>query len=279
MQTAELTVQRLVSSWRGAPPVHVVQRTADLPMQVPDDVQGVYDASARVAWIIKETQPRYRIPQIVAHEVLGHFAMRETLGASWRSFMGALQSGLRAGDSRLGAARAHVREAYVDDGGSFHLNSVQESDEITAYVAELGFNGDSGRMQVNTPVRKRLQAAAGHFYREALFMDRPVCFDQLVGMLLAAEHQLRHGGPLWGLGGRIKRWYAPAMPKFDPHARPMTLDESQTLLAAEAYRRKSAGEWKAMAMFAGAVLSGLVFVCSVIYMAFLLFGGLGSLFR
>ena len=279
MQTAEMTVQRITAGWRGAPPVHVVLRTADLPMVVPGDVRGVYSARAGAAWIVEETQPHLYIPHTVAHEILGHHAMRETLGASWRSFMGALQSGLRAGDSRLGIARAHVRETYVDGGGSFHLNSVQESDEITAYVAELGFNGDNGRMQVNAPVRKRLQAATGQFCRETLFMDRPVCFDQLVGMLLAAEHRLRHGGPIWGLGYRLRRWYAPPMPKFDPHARPMTLDESQTLLAAEAYRRKSAGEWKAMAMFAGAVLSGLVFVCSVIYMAFLLFGGLGSLFR
>lgn len=277
MQTAELTVQRLVSSWRGAPPVNVVDSVSDLPVKAPGDVRGMLRRG--VAWVVRDTQPLRYVPQTVAHEVIGHHAMRSTLGASWRSFMGALQGGLRAGDSRLGIVRAHVRETYVDDGGSFQLNSVQEADEITAYVAELGFDGDSGRLQVNAPVRMRLQAAVGHFYRETLFMDRPVCFDQLVGMLLAAEHRLRHGGPIWGLGYRLRRWYAPSMPKFDPHARPMSLDESQSLLAAEASRRQDWEEWKAMGMFARAILCGLAAVGGVVYWVVLIFGGLGNLFR
>lgn len=276
---AEQIVQRLTASWRAAPPVRVVQQTADLPMPVPEDVRGVYRARGGDVWIIEATQLRSEIPGTVAHEVLGHHAPRKALGANWSTFMGALHSGIRAGDARLLHVRNRVRSAYVDDSGAFNLSRIQEADEITAHCAELAFDGQRGRLHVGAPLRRRFEAAKGQFLRDALYADVPATFDQLVGVLLAAEHRLRHGGPLWGLGTRIRDWYAPAMPKFDPLARPMSLDESQTLLAAEAYRRKSAGEWKAMAMFAGAVLSGLVFVCSVIYMAFLLFGGLGSLFR
>lgn len=246
---AEQIVQRLTASWRGAPPVRVVQQTADLPMPVPEDVRGVYRARGGDVWIIEATQLRSEIPGTVAHEVLGHHAPRKALGANWSTFMGALQSGIRAGDARLLHVRDRVRAAYVDDSGAFNLSRIQEADEITAHCAELAFDGQRGRLHVGLPTRRRFEAAKGQFLRDALYADVPATFDQLVGVLLAAEHRLRHGGPLWGLGYRLRRWYAPAMPKFDPHARPMSLDESETLLKADADWQRTKDGWHVFGQF------------------------------
>jgi hypothetical protein len=105
------------------------------------------------------------------------------------------------------------------------------------------------------------QAFESHFARERLYADVPASFDELEGAILTAEHRLRHGGPFWGIGNRLRQCYDAIMAKpWNPNNPPMTLRESEGLLAAEDYRLKSHEEWKAIAMMAAAFLSICAFI-------------------
>jgi hypothetical protein len=222
----------ITSKWRGRTAITVVANPSDLPITAPDDARGLYKGGE--TWIVANTQPSWQVAQTLAHEMLGHHAMRKSLGSKWRPFMHAIQDGIRAGDERLQFMRGEVRAAYVDHAGEFNLSSLAESDEIVAAVAEYGFDPVAGRLRIQKPGHKLATAAKGQFLRETLYLDRPATFEQLEGALVAAEHRLRHGGPVWGLGFRLRRWYASAMSKpWDPNQPPMSLRESENLLQAE----------------------------------------------
>lgn len=242
-QLAEQAVLRLTGQWRGAPPVTVVPSARDLPFAVPDDTRGAFLHGDGKAYIVANSQPLDLVPDTVAHEVLGHHGLRAELGKNWRSFMGALQAGVRSGDWWLNEIRNDVRAAYVDEHGHNYLHSLAEADELAAATVESRFHVPSGRIRVKAPIRARISASIGHFCREVLYADMPVTFQQLLGTILAAEHRLRHGGQFFGLGKRIRDWYAPRMPKFNPRNPPMSLAESERLLAAEERRLSKKGTW------------------------------------
>ena len=240
-------VDRIVNGWLGAPSVKVVQRTTDLPANgVPEDVRGMYRSGE--TWIDAETQSASTVPDTLAHEALGHHSMRELLGANWRPFMSAVIDGAARGDWRLQCFRDEIQSTYTDDKGCCNLSRVGVADEITAAIVESRFDGNAGRMKIARPGIKLLEAAKGHLAREALYLNRPASFEELEGTILAAEHRLRFGGAFWGVGFRLKRWYASAMAKpWNPNKAPMSLAESERLLKAEKYRRDSWEEWKGMA--------------------------------
>ncbi|WP_114970214.1 hypothetical protein [Rhodoferax ferrireducens] len=275
LSRTEQIVQRLSSAWHGSPPVTVVRATIDLPIPAPEDVRGMWFRGG--AWIVVNTQPLSAVGGTLAHEAIGHGAMRETLGQHWRGFMHNIQSGLRGGDHRLHYFREHVRSVYVDDSGVCNLSPVSESDEITAALVEHRFDGESGRLSISSPLRKFLRAASGHFYREALYLDRPVDFEQLEGTILAAEHRLRHGGSFFGIGFRLRRWYASGMSKpWNPNAPPMSLAESERLLKAESDRlrrqRDSKFGFDGLVLIAGLILLPL---CALL----VIYGFLSPFFR
>lgn len=275
-QQAEQAVANLTSTWRRSPAVTVVRSVADLPFTAPADARGAFLPRTGETYIVANTQPLAQITDTVAHEVLGHLGMRQHLGRHWREFMGAVQDGVRRGDWWLGEFRHDVRRAYVDDQGQAYLTPIQEADEVVAAVTETFFRPESGRIEVKTPVRARLAAALGHFNREVLYREVPVCMLQLLGTILAAEHRLRHGSSWWGIGHRLREWHTARMPKFDPHARPMSLDDSKALL-------DKTGDWapalKEMGSMAGLIVCALSFVGAIVYWMLLIFGGMGSLFR
>lgn len=237
-------VDQLVSNWRAAPPVRVVEIVDDLPCKVYDDTRGLYRRGE--AWIVANACTKSEVIETLAHEVVGHHGMRQALGGLWRPFMQAIQSGARGGDPRLNRIRKHVARAYVDQSGQCNLNPIAHSDEMAAALAQLRFSGESGRLEVARPMRKVAKAAVGHLSREALLLDVPADFGELEGNLLLAEHKLRYGGHFWGLGYLWRRWYAARMPKFDPKAAPMSLDESERLLKSA---RDSDGSWNEFWLF------------------------------
>lgn len=246
-QQAEQAVLRLTGQWRGAPPVTVVPSARDLPFAVPDDTRGAFLRGSGRAYIVANAQTLDLVPDTVAHEVLGHHAFHATLGQRWQSFMIGLQQGMRSGDWRLQCFRDHVRSIYVGADGSCNLRPVQESDEVVAAIVESRFSHESLRMEIQDPVRKRALAIAGQIARERLYLDRPVTFQELEGMILEAEHRLRHGGPLWGLGFRLKQWYGASMGKpMGAKNPPRSLAESERLLKSEAMRLQGLEDWRAM---------------------------------
>lgn len=279
IQQAEQAVKQLASQWRGAPPITVVADARSIPGVKFENARGAFCPAHNDVFIVANTQPLSKVADSVAHEVLGHLAMRQHLGRHWLGYMGAIQGGVRNGDWWLGEFRHDVRRAYVDDQGQAYLTPIQEADELVAAVTETFFRPEIGRIKVKTPIRARLAAASGHFQREILLCDTPVCMQQLLGTILAAEHRLRHGGQFFGLGYRIKRWYARAMPKFDPHARPMSLAESQALLASEAERLVAKEDRKGSALAVLLFLSIIGFIFCVGYLVFWVLSLFGPLFK
>lgn len=276
LQAAQI-VDRIVANWRVAPTVKVVHATADLPVLVPSDTRGLWRGGE--AFIVS-SQPLDMVGDTLAHEVIAHHGLRETLGQSWRSFMLGVQSGLRAGDGRLRCFRDEVRSVYVDANGVFNLSATQESDEIAAAITESRFNGATGKIRIQQPMRMLMRAAAGHISREVLYRDKPVDFDQLLGTILITEHRLRHGGLFFGLGYRLRRWYAPPMPSpkpVDRYTPPMTLAESEELLRADDNARNQRGEWRfllmALTLFAS-ILVMFVSMGAVVWGVFDIFAGL-----
>lgn len=215
--------------------------------------------------------------ETLAHEVVGHHGMRQALGGLWRPFMQAIQSGARGGDPRLNRIRKHVARAYVDQSGQCNLNPIAHSDEMAAALAQLRFSGKSGRLEVARPMRKLAKAAVGHLSRECLLLDAPADFGELEGNLLLAEHKLRYGGHFWGLGYLWRRWHTARMPKFDPKAAPMSLEESERLLRDA---RNSDGMWNSIAIFfleLPILIIGIVFFGCLIAGIFWLARVLGAL--
>lgn len=270
---ASQVIERIVGGWRGAPPVTLVAWPQDLPISgAPSDVRGLYMNGS--TWIVANTQSPSKVAETLAHEALGHHTMYDMLGAKWASFMYALNSGARAGDTKLAGMRDRVRSIYVDDRGKCNLSALEVSNELAAAVVEYRFDGATGRLAVDRPARKLAQAAAGHLSREVLYIDRPATFDELEGTLLAAEHKLRFGGAFWGIAFHVKRLYAATMSKpWNPRTPPMSLSESESLLKAEKYRRDSLEEWKTIGMMAVGFLLFLVVVAGAISLVIDLFHG------
>jgi len=233
---ATAIVDRIVSGWKGAPPVTVVNETTDLPIPAPPDVRGLWLRGH--TFIVSGSQPLSAVGETLAHEAIGHHSVRATLGTHWVPYLRAIQHGLRRDDSHLKGFQQRVRSSYVDDNGVFNLSPLYESDEITAAIAQHCFHTPSGRLKVDQPLRKMMRAAAGHISREALYFERPVDFDQVLGTLLAAEHRLRYGGLFFGLGRLLNGWYAATMSNpLDRYNPPMSMHESESLLKAESDRR------------------------------------------
>lgn len=243
MQQAEAEVHRLAASWRGCPPVTVVSSATDLPFAAPVDARGAYFPSSGKAYIVADSHSATAVADTMAHEIIAHHGLRAELGQNWRSFMFGMQSGARSGDRELGCFQDDVRATYADASGSCNLSAALVSDEVAAAIVESRFHAPTGRMRVHHPIRARVTAALGHFHRDVLYRDVPVTFTQLLGTILAAEHRLRHGDGFFGIGFRVRRWYASAMPKFDPHARPMSISESQNLIEADEIRDRNKGTW------------------------------------
>lgn len=263
MQQAEAEVLRLTGEWRAGPRVTVVGTPADLPIHAPpDDARGMFHKGN--VWLVASTQPAVGLADVVNHEAVAHFGLRQLYGRHWGSFMQAVTGGVRSGDAELLEMRHHVRRAYVNGDGSFALNPIQEADEISAALAENWTRRTSGRVEAPSPLKKQVKAAWGFFARERLYVDRPVSSDELQGALLAAQHRIRHGDAFFGIGFQVRRWYASAMSKpWNPHARPMSLSESEGLLKSEAERLQGWEDLKGESFAIGLFLSFFAFLLCI----------------
>lgn len=249
-------VDQLVSNWRAAPLITVVEIVDDLPCKTFDDVKGMYRSGE--AWIVANACTPAAVVETVGHEVIGHHGMREALGGLWRPFMQALHAGARD-DHRLSMIQRRVTGVYVDDTNGCYLSPVHQGDEMAAHLAEWRIRGDTGRLDIQNPLLKVSKAAVGHLSRETLYLNSPATFDELEGNLALAEHKLRYGGHLWGVGFLLRRWHTARMAKpWNPRDVPMTLAESERLLKAETDRISAdedrKGFWSAILLFACLIL-------------------------
>lgn len=257
-------IKRLTAGWRAAPTVSVVPSAAHLPVDVPAGTRGMLHRG-RTVYIVAD-QPLRMVSRTLAHETT-HLGIRTMLGArKWGSFMAGILSGIRAGDPILGQLHAQVRSVYVDDFGAPCLTPNLEADEVASALAERAVNLATGRIEIADATKKRAILAAGQIARDVLYADVPVCSAQLEAMLLAAQDQLRHGGPLWGIGHRLRHWYAGVMVKpADRYKPPMSMEESQRLQDAAKRHDDGIQDAKVLFSMAAIVVFGLFVVgCLVI---------------
>lgn len=256
LSRAEHQAGRLAAKWRGAPPISVVATPADLPVPAPVDARGVFVEGQ--VWVVAGTQHPLDVARTLSHEVIAHHGLRKALGPAWRDFMGAVQGGVHAGDMDLHDLRQEVRSAYQGMG----LSRSAEADEMAAGVVERSMNSRTGRFEPERPIAKRAAAALAHFKRESLYADVPASYDELEGALLAAEHHVRYGGRFFGLGHRLRGWYAAQMSK-PWHQRPLiSVEKSESMLRASKQRE---GLWMDVkTVFAVLLLIGS-FGCAVLF--------------
>jgi hypothetical protein len=229
-QAVSTKVGAFTKSWRGAPPVRVVETPSDLPIKrVPLDARGMFRGGE--VWVVASTQGFNSPLRTFVHEAVGHHGLRELLGSGWAGFMGGLSRNTRNLQGDAGEVAQHIRHAYRDDSGHFNLSALEAADEVSANLAEYVFSPSQGRLVIEQPLKKQASAVAGHFAREVLYFDAPVTENQLEGTLLQAEHFVRHGGLFWGLARRLRDWYYPPM-ALDRYKPPMSMAESEELLRA-----------------------------------------------
>jgi len=262
LRRVEQVAEHFASAWRDCPPIHVVRTAADLPFPAPPDVEGAFRRGE--TYLVAGALDQQRAVEVIAHEVVGHHGLRQTLGSAWRSFLAGTLAGARQ-DPQLRATRSHIEQLYAGDGCA-SLKPMRLADEIAATVAERCIDPATGRMAVARPLQKQAAAVAGHVAREVLLMDRPVCSDQLEGTVLLAERQLRIGGRFLGWRRRLVRWYSQPM-AFDPSKPPMSLQEAQDLLHAENTRLRIKADNKVVLQIVLGFAAAAVFVGALIVMA------------
>lgn len=178
-------VASIASEWRGGPPVTVVRTPAELPVRAPDDARGLLLGGR--AWLVSSTQSPMDMPRTLVHEAVGHHGMRQLLGRSWGAAMGAISAGA-ASDPVLAELQHGVRAVYGV------MPRAAEADEVAAHLSEMLLAGPlTGRLHADGRRGKVVQALAGLLAREGLLLDRPARSGELIGLLLLAEHLVRHG--------------------------------------------------------------------------------------
>lgn len=203
---ASIEISQLIADWEYGPPVEVVSSVEDLPVKAPEDAVGLY---YRKKVYIVAAQPNKNIAKTLAHEALAHAGTRTALGGvGWRRFMLALRSAaMKGSDVLLRGMRTRVITSYVDGSGKRYLSPTQEGNEILAALAEQSFDRRTGRILIHDPLRKQAEALAAQAVRQHLGIHVDVTGDQAEGMLIASEHTVRYGSPLWGAEFRARRTY------------------------------------------------------------------------
>lgn len=210
---ASIEISHLTAEWEYGPPVEVVSNIEDLPVKAPDDAVGLY---YRKKVYIVAAQPNKNIAKTLAHEALAHAGTRTALGgAGCRRFMLALRSAaMKGSDVLLRRLWTRVIAVYVDGRGRRYLSPAQEGNEILAALAEQSFDRRTGRILIHYPLRKQAEALAAQAVRQHLGIPVAVTGNQAEGMLIASEHTVRYGSPLWGAEYRARRIYQALVSAF-----------------------------------------------------------------
>lgn len=270
VQAAYQHVHRLTASWRAGPKVSVAPSTQALPFPAPDDARGLY-WKGEVHLVAG--QPAQELAETLAHEAVGHYGLRNMLGAEWPHFLRHIQAGVRSGDDGLIHVQQHIRNTYLDAAGHYTLTSAQEADEIAAYVAESIVCTESGKIRPQRPIKQAAIALKGRALREAFLLERTVSRSELEGTLLLAAKQLE-GWPWHPMRSKVGLAWGSCLSMLgmrDPYKPPMSLRESERLLKAEKDRLDRIEGWKFLGQGVLGIGGLILFVgCIVMYFVFML---------
>ena len=121
-------VNRLMDTWTNTPPVRVVQSVSDLPQRIRDQIAadqfastpGLFDPEDGSVYIVADN---IRSPEdvvlTIAHEVSGHYGLRDLLGSGYAKLMNELYTsvpGVKAdADARMEKIPSLTREIAVEE--------------------------------------------------------------------------------------------------------------------------------------------------------------------
>lgn len=108
MKAEEVTrlTDRIVQDWANVPEIQVVDNESGLPQEIQDQakrdkktgqIPGLYDPNTKIVYLVASNLGSgHDVAMTLAHEVAGHFGLREVLGGTYASTMNRLYEGNRA---------------------------------------------------------------------------------------------------------------------------------------------------------------------------------------
>ena len=134
-------IKPLQDSWKNAPEIKVIQTVDELPNHVIDELlsvdsteeaQGMFDPDTNKVWMVADNiRSEAEAVEVLLHEVVGHFGLRQIFGNKLNPFLGEVY--LKYGNKGL----ADIAETY-----SLDLNKRDDrltaAEEMLAHLAEKG---------------------------------------------------------------------------------------------------------------------------------------------
>ena len=128
-QQVKRLVDRILSDWAITPEVSVVENESELPQRIQDQaakdgvtgrIPGVYDPNTKTVYLVASNlHTGNDVGLTIAHEVAGHFGLREMLGGTYAKTMNSLYDGnvtvRREADAKMGANKNLSREVAVEE--------------------------------------------------------------------------------------------------------------------------------------------------------------------
>jgi hypothetical protein len=182
MKAAEVTrlVDRITDGWTNTPPITVVDTEAGLPQRLQDQaaadnmtgkIPGVFDPETGTVYLVAENLHNGNdVALTVAHEIAGHYGLRDMMGADYASTMNRLYNGnasiKKAADAKMAASPKMSREIAVEEtladmaesGNPSAIKQIYQA--IKAWLAKtLGLRGvtDKEVQQIVANARQHVQ--------------------------------------------------------------------------------------------------------------------------
>ena len=128
-QQVKRLVDRILSDWAITPEVSVIENESELPQRIQDQaakdgvtgrIPGVYDPNTKIVYLVASNlHTGNDVGLTIAHEVAGHFGLREMLGGTYTKTMNSLYDGndtvRREADSKMDANKNLSREVAVEE--------------------------------------------------------------------------------------------------------------------------------------------------------------------
>ena len=128
-QQVKRLVDRILKGWAITPEVSVVENESELPQRIQDQaakdgvtgrIPGVYDPNTKTVYLVASNlHTGNDVALTIAHEVAGHFGLREMLGGTYAKTMNSLYDGndtvRREADNKMDANRNLSREVAVEE--------------------------------------------------------------------------------------------------------------------------------------------------------------------
>ena len=128
IETITKVANAVMGEWTNIPPVKVVQSVADLPAYIREqaesdantDIPGVFDPRDGVVYLVADgLSTAEDVALTIAHEVAGHYGLRDLLGNSYAKVMNDIYNSVPAiaadADARMSTTPSLTREIAVEE--------------------------------------------------------------------------------------------------------------------------------------------------------------------